>query len=230
MRATQRSGRNCLWVRRIVVTAAIFTAPITCCFAQSKSPSHAIVRPCDNSEWRLVFSDEVKQLTQKPLEYTGGFSSCEAAIIPSLEQVRILRLHTPTWVDYSYTATIMQAKRDGPVRIVSSGRGMVARPQPDAADSIAALNFILAAANLNADKPTIKTVSDLYFFMLDSERGIFGVPIAKQERRLDKYAFKTHVRIAGDSAVTNYFDNPWQLMFEIGRGSIQHASATRTDQ
>jgi hypothetical protein len=230
MPATKRCAERCAWWPRIVVMAAVFTAPITCCNAQSGSPSDAMVRPCNDSEWRLVFSDEAKQLTQKRLEYTRGFSSCEAAIIPFLGPVRILRLHTPTWVDYSYTATILQAKRDGPLRIVSSGRGMVALPQPDAADSIAALNFVLAGANLNADKRTIKTISDLYFFMLDSERGVFGVPIAKQMRHLDKYDHKTNVRTARDSAVTKYSDNPWQLMFQIKQGSIQLSSASRRDQ
>jgi hypothetical protein len=202
----------------------MFLVPISCCFAQSSSVSAAIVSPCTDPEWRIVFSDEAKQLTQKQLEYTGGFSSCEAVFIPSLEPARILRLHTPTWVDYSYTATILQPKREGHLRLVSSGRGMVTRPQPDAADSIAALNFVLDGANLKADKATIKSISDLYFFILDSERGVFGVPIAKRQRRLDKYAFKTHVRIGQGSAVTTYDGNPWQLTFEIRQENIRLAT------
>ena len=107
---------------------------------------------------------------------------------------------------------------------------MVTRPQPEAADSIASLNFILAGANLKPDKATIKTICDLYFFILDSERGVFGVPIAKQERRLDKYAFKTDVRTSRDSAVASFPGNPWQLTFQIRQGSIQLASVVRTDR
>lgn len=101
---------------------------------------------------------------------------------------------------------------------------MVTKPRPDAADSIAALNFVLDGANLKADKATIKSISDLYFFILDSEGGFFGAPIAKRRRRLDKYAFKTHVRIGRGSAVTTYDGNPWRLTFEMRQGNIRLAS------
>lgn len=213
-----------------IATAIVFAAPVFGCLAQTNSASQVVVRPCNNSEWQLAFSDEVKQLTRKQLEYTGGFSSCEAAVIPFLEHARILRLHTPVWVDYSYTAAVMQSSREGPWRLVSSGRGMVAKPQPASTDSTAALNFILAEANLKPDKATIKTISDLYFFILDSEGGVFGIPIAKRQHQLNKYAYKTNVRIDRDSAVASYPGNPWQLTFKFRQGSILLASVVGTDQ
>ncbi len=150
----------------------------------------------------------------------GGFSWCESAKVPFLPHSHILRLHSPVDVDYSYTATLLQTRDSGPLRLVSSGRGMVGLPPLDAANSIAGLNFLLSGTALKFDKDTVKAVSDLYLFILDS-RGSFGFmgPNLSQPHSVEDEAFKTVVAITPRSANVTYPGNPWQLTF-VSSGSI----------
>jgi hypothetical protein len=195
-------------------------------YAASQVPANAVVKPCSKNDWQFASSPEAKALTKSALENFGsGFSSCETAMITFLPNSRIVRLHTPIHVDWSYTAILLQSEDGGPVKLIASGRGLVARPRLDAPDSITALNFLLAAAKVKPDSTTIKIAGDLYFFILDSEPGlIFGAPPVTRDRLLDAHE-PALIEMSNQSATVTYSDSPWKLVFNIEGEKVRLTTA-----
>jgi hypothetical protein len=190
----------------------------------------AVVRPCSKDEWRIALSPEAKELTKKPTEGIGGFLSCEAAVIPFLPDARILRLHTKVDVDWSYTATLLQASTGGSLKLVSSGRGMVAHPKPDSAESISALNFLLRGVKSEPDVETIRELTSLYFFILDNEderQFLGGRPIVRELELLNREPGQIPVEMGNDRAQASFLFTSWRLNFSLGEDSIQLVSASR---
>jgi hypothetical protein len=174
----------------------------------------ATARPCNVEEWHIAQSDYAKELTRSSLEGLGGFSSCEVASSSLLPNSRILRLHTPVHVDWSYTATLLQANHNTKLKLVSSGRGMVARPRPDDPQAIAALNLLLAESSLSTNEQTIRVLADLYFFILDDEkRDTFFGPTYTMEQPLSVHAHDAMVRLGSGMATVTFLDLPWEFTF-----------------
>jgi len=216
-------------VLRAGAYASVLAIPITFGHAQASTESYAVVKPCSNVDWALASGSEAKKLTKKLLENTGSFSSCETVAVSFLPDARILRLHTPVQVDYSYTATLLQSKRGDPFVLISSGRGLVVRPQPGNADSISALNGLLHEVKLRGDPKTIRIASELYFFILDGQDSASPIgPIAKREECLDNDPSRTLVTIGPRSARV-IFEKTWRLEFEIENGMIQLASVNNSE-
>ncbi len=210
-----------LSVKFATLVLALANLPL---LAQSAS-GVATVRPCDVEEWHIVASDDAKVLTKESVEGWSVFSSCESVSTSLFPNSRILRLHTPVQVDWSYTATLIQANHNTKLRLVSSGRGLVARPQPDDPQAIAALNWLLAESPLSASEQTIRAVSDLYFFILDEEKRdtLFG-PSYAMGQMLSLHAHDAAVRLDSGIASVTFLDVPWELTFISQRDRIRLAS------
>ena len=142
-----------------------------------------------------------------------------------LPEVRIIRLRTPVNVDYSLSATLLQTKNEGPLRLVSSGRGMVRHPSPESPDFISALNFVLSGAKITPDRDTMVAISDLYFFLLDGEDAMSGDYLTGMNR--EDPGEKANISIvtfkSGTASVT-YRGGSWHLNFEVSGQSIRLVS------
>ena len=130
-------------------------------------------------------------------------------------------------VDWSYTATLIQTHENGKLKLVSSGRGLIARPRPDNPQALAALNGLLAEAPLSMNEQTIRLLSDLYFFILDDEkRDTFFGPTYAKEQPLNMHAHDARVRLGSGMASVTFLDLPWKFTFISQHDRLHLASVT----
>ena len=210
----------------IIIAALCLSMTSSCLGAQIASRS--IVKPCTNSEWQVAFSEEAKALTESKLKNWGGFSSCAAVATPLLPTAQILRLQTPVNVDASYTATLIRASKDQSLRLISSGRGIMYPPaQPENPESIATFNSLLDNTAITLTKANISTLTDLYFFILDDERGDrmrWKRKALGNGLNLNANARKNVIKISGKTADVRLSDPLCFLTFKLNDNTIQLSS------